>query len=158
MAIKRDHIDRNNVSDAPQDWERYARVLREHGQRHPGVEFTERLESGWSGRLAEHRRAHNRKWIAAPLATLAVAVAGFLIVSDTVLRNASMEPSVADDPVLPLAPDEAAPRFAAPEIPPIWTDTNLPLVEPPILPGMADPSVLGSWADSILHEPPVAGE
>lgn len=159
MGINRDHIDRNSLSDAPQDWERYARMLREHGRKLPEAELAERLEKDWDRRLAARRRTQGRLRIIAPLATLVVAAAGFFIVSDTALHKAALEPRVAEDPVLPILPDERPQRFAAPEIPPVWIDTNLPFLDAPSLPGMADPSLLRSWADSLLHrEPPVAGE
>lgn len=154
----REHIDSNRTPDAPQDWDRYARLLREHGRVPVSSGFDERLEAEWDARVTESRRRRSLRRITAPIATLAVAAVGFLIVSESALRNAALNDTAAHEPELILVAEEEAENLAAPEIPPIWIDTNLPMIEPPVLPGMTDPSAFGWSSDSNLLHEPVTGD
>ena len=159
MSVNTNH---KNSPDAPQDWDRFARVLREHGEATPLPGLEDRLASGWEHKVARRRRARAFRRTAGSLAGVAT-LAGLFMFSWPGTPEESMPvPQAAEPQIEAEAPD----IFANPDIPPIWVDTTFPEVEMPpfdlMEPGHADagPGPFFYYADSLssLYEDPVAGE
>lgn len=157
------NMDTNDIQpngESPQDWDRYAAMLREYGQRTdvPDSLLHRQTPEAWERALLQRQRSRMIRWgLGLPGGMAAVALVGFLgygILTD--------DPAPGEPPVVRVAepaPEAHEPeQFAAPEIPPVWVDSHFDAIElPPV--GFLDIEV----ADSTLHlyplvDTPVAGE
>jgi hypothetical protein len=155
-----DTNDTNQNGESPQDWDRYASMLREYGERTevPESLISRQSPEAWERSLLQRQRNRMIRWgLGLPSAMVAFALVGFLgygILTD--------DPATGQQPVVRVAepaPEALEPElFAAPEIPPVWVDSHFDAIElPPV--GFLDIEV----ADSTLHlypliDSPVAGE
>lgn len=159
MSVNTDH---RTSPDAPQDWERFARVLREHGEAKslPGLE--DRLSSGWERKLSQRRRTRIFRRTAGSVTAFAT-IAGLFMFS---WPGVAEEPAPVQQAAKPQIETPVQDIFANPEIPPVWVDTAFPEVDMPpfdlMEPGHAE---AGSnpyfyYGDSLAyqHDVPVTGE
>lgn len=148
--------------DAPENWERYADLLNEHGRVEPSTGLEQRLAREWDGRMARRNRgARVRNGVLVTGALVTVFLAMFKLGVEHV-----PEPAAQPEPVAPSAVLEQPDIFANPDIPPVWIDTTLPAFESMPFPEPGEIGIMDAnrepffmYGDSVnQNDQPVTGD
>lgn len=148
--------------DAPENWERYADMLKEHGRAEVPAGLEQRLSREWDGRMARRNRgARLRNGVLITGALVTVFLAMFRLGSEN-----APTPAVQPEPVAPSAVLEQPDIFANPDIPPVWIDTNLPAFESMPFPEPGEIGIMDASRDPFFmygdtvnpNERPVTGD
>ena len=159
MSINNDH----NNPDTPQDWERFSRMLQEHGEVPPAAGFQERLQEGWDASIAQRKRSRLHRKVLSSFAGVAMLVGICIVAWPSGVQESAVMQQLAE----PQVQLEQADIFANPDIPPVWFDTTLPDIEIPSFPDLMESghverqgNAFFSGSDSLYYmiEEPVTGE
>ena len=161
MNKKKQNNGSGDEDGAPENWEYYAGMLREYRD---GVAPPDSLRVPASTELFDNeirrrRRKGTQRWLLGmPVLALVMLVAGTILHRsyNGAAAPVAQQHQEVNDPVALEAPEDL---FAAPEIPPVWIDSDLEAIELPGFPGI-DMELADSTfnIDAIIDTPAVAGE